>query len=164
MSEFHKSILDVIIQALTNWTQEDKKSLLPVHHDVHARANNVCTCNADRTQHTTCYMMFHVDLFLCLLVHGVCRPEHPGNAFVWCMALALGNGVLVFEPLIYKFIWIVCAIAKFDPFIYLVLWMCSWIGSLLAINDWSPAPGCYVNNARAIYIFTPEIVGDSSVS
>ena len=31
-------------------------------------------------------------------------------------------------------------------------------------TDWSPAPGCYLNHATRIYVFTPEIVGDSSMS
>ena len=72
LSEFHRSIRYVIIQAFTNWTQEDKNSPLCVFTMTYlrtARANNVCTCKADRTQHAACYMMLHVytRVYLCML-------------------------------------------------------------------------------------------------
>ena len=62
----------------------------------------------------------------------------------------------------YQSIRILYAIAIFGPIHHVhifsaagVFMNCVFIG-----NDWSPAPGCYLNHATGIYSFTPEIVGE----
>ena len=49
------------------------------------------------------------------------------------------------------------------PFIYIFGVKDVFMSWVFIGYDWSPAPGCYLNLATAIYIFTPEIMGDSSM-